>query len=726
MRSKGSGIIRKGLATAVAQRSQLVTTPSPQILLPGSSTQLQVNEVERDDAQGKRLSKTDRINPRRGLAKQKWLSLKDHGPDIFGTSETGGQVFGSVAMDRESLSDFLRWLNDVAPGLQYEYLTRGPNGNGTFCLDEEGLKFWHTYLSSYVDNLKARVFEYNTNIPEMMGAVKILHKLGTAMEIAIPHSPESGYQKHFLKSVAEVAKVAAEYGADVVIKRMVAGLSCKEVHTFGPKVFSILRDLGITKATLHAHGKSSAPATALFVKYGIEYEIPVVGIDTTHLGSGGFDAKGKMLAGTFPAVQDLCEELEKLKIPSPVTDAQWRILEERDLLLQKVNQDYVIISVNSVWTEKEKIEMGMPDGGESYTDVELKKSKFAQELGIDYDKACRLLVPFYVEFRSRFGGITSVTPGHKWIETGTILSMMRMIPKLKELALEKGIECSKLSNADVKGLLSKMSYMDLYDGLGIREMDPVTIDSLRNFKVPQGMPKKGEVFLSAKQMRNTLKQGAFSELGSDVKSQIIDASHSKNQVEAIAGPLVKEGVLPKEVLKKDEKDSKEPLSLIQNSGKRMYLESAGARKRLVEYRAAIEGYVKEGLDISKIGTMDDALAVALVTGDPEYVKTTILYGPVPSAEGLNQEQYQKELEIYNNRLVKKIPIGEVAPGRGWALQAAGGMISMPDMSEQSDDSMEVKIQKRDADNSWKAKVADMSCSPNQDGWVNDARRGGVA
>ena len=488
------------------------------------------------------------------------------------------------------------------------------------------------YLKFVNDQTKGRtafkVFDYNTNINEMEHCVKTLQKLGAKIEIAIPHTPEDSYQPFFVKKVEEAAKLAASVGADLSVKRMVTGLGVEDAKRVGGVVFPLALKYGIAAVGLHAHG-NVPEAAAEFVKSGIDHGVST-NTDFVHKGSGG----------TFPNIYDIGEALAKRNYNLEFSPQQLATLGEIDSIQQARDKRYTAIRVGGAWSEKSKIEMGMPDGGESYSVEAIGKSKYSKIAGVSPEAAKEVFEIYYKEFRERFAMPTSVTPGHKRIETGTIFSIEKTLEAiLPECKNKDGIDFAKVA----KTIKSK-THEELYEGLSVD-----IVDAFRNNKLPQKLSDDALKFLCAEHMKTTLKQDAFKGLPQEAKDLLIAASSNSDAVQDIAKKLVQENLLPKEVLT-GKQDKFCPISLVQASGERCYLESDKAPARYKDCHEKISERVAKG---AKVNNIDNAaiIAASLTGGDTTYVDGTYR-GSKPSAEGLTSEEHKKATaDFYVKNLV---------------------------------------------------------------------------
>lgn len=580
-------------------------------------------------------------------------SLNQQGEEHFGKLETGGQEYGSYVMSFRELTDLFGKMLEATPnGTEFRSLTRGGYGNSVAPLHAGDLE---KYLGFVNDQTKGRtafkVFDYNTNINEMQHCVKTLQKLGAKIEIAIPHTPEESYQPFFVKKVEEAAKLAAAVGADLSIKRMVTGLGVEDAKRVGGIVFPLALKYGIGAVGLHAHG-NVPEAAAEFVKTGIDHGVST-NTDFVHKGSGG----------TFPNIYDIGDALAKRNYNLEFSSQQLTTLGEIDNIQQGRDKRYAAIRVGGAWSEKSKIEMGMPDGGESYSVEAIGKSKYSKIAGVSPEAAKEIFEVYYKEFRERFAMPTSVTPGHKRIETGTIFSVEKTLETiLPECKNKDGIDFDKMAK-----MLKTQSHDQLYSGMSVD-----IVDAFRNDKLPQKLSDEAMKFLCAEHMKTTLKQDAFKGLHQEAKDLLVAASFNSEAVQDLAKKLVQENKLPPEVLTA-KADKFSPISLVQASGERAYLESDKAPERFKTCHEKISERVVEGTKVSNI-TNAAIIAAALTGGDITYVDGSYR-GVKPSAEGLTAEEHKKATaDFYVKNLVNlsankthSLPL----PGRMMELGADG-------------------------------------------------------
>ncbi len=552
-------------------------------------------------------------------------SLNQKGLAYFSRFESGGQEFGSYTMSFRNPVDLLKQYVAAMPnGTEIRSLTRGGYGNSVAPLNPKDLEKWMGLVNESTNGRTAfKIFDYNTFLPELQHCTQTAKQLGAKVEIAIPHSPEESYQPFFQKKVEEAAKFAAENGAGLSVKRMVAGLTVEEVRKVAHVVFAAAQKYGIKSVGLHAHGDVPA-AVAEFAKIGHDYGIQT-NVDFVHRGSGPrSDAPG-----TFSNIYDIGEQLAKRGIVVDLSAAQLGTLSDIDKLQQGRDKKYSAIRTGGAWTDSAKIAMGMPDGGESYSVEAIEKSSYSKKAGMDKQLANDIFEVYYKEFRERFGMPTSVTPGHKRIETGSIYSIEKTIDSVtQECTVDGKVDLSKVAKA-IKGL----THQQLYSG-----MSPEIIDAFRNNELPQPLSQDAFKFICSEHMKNTLKQGAFKDLPQESKDALISMADNSKAVEEFAKKLVKEKLLPEAVLVgKDEKFCKE--SLIQASGAREYLESQKAPERYTTCYQAISARVEQGAAVANIANAA-IIAAALTGGDTVYVDGSYR-GSLPSAAGLTKEEHKK-------------------------------------------------------------------------------------
>ncbi|MES2960929.1 MAG: hypothetical protein V4694_00925 [Pseudomonadota bacterium] len=559
-------------------------------------------------------------------------SLNQNGPRYFGKYETGGQEYGSQAMNFTNPLTSLRKVVKAMPnGTKLRSLTRGGYGNSVVSINPDDLEPWLQLVDEATEKRTvSKVFDYNTNLDELEHCVETLKKLGAQIEIAVPHSPEESYQPFFAIKVEEAAKFAAKHGADLSIKRMVTGLNVEEAKRLGEIVFPIALKYGIKSVGLHAHG-DVPEAVAEFMKAGIDHGI-IVNSDFVHKGSGPTPTS----PGTFPNFYDIREGLAKRGVTLNVSEKQVEILGEIDRLQQERDKSYVAVRAGGAWSEQDKIDMGMPDGGESYSVEAIEKSRYSKMPGMTPELSRKIFKVYYIEFRERFAKPTSVTPGHKRIETGAIYAIEKTID---EVLAKDGFDMEKIAKS-----LKAKSHAELYS-----DMSPEIVDAFRNNKLPLPLSEDALKFLCSENMKNTLKQEAFNGVAQVDKDRLIEMAHDSEAVAEESQRLIRGNILPLEVLiGKGEKFNK--LSLVQASGERKYLESAKAPKRYEKCFKEIAAKVDEGANVPEISTAAK-IAAALTGGETVYVNGTYR-GPKPSAENLTIQEYAEATKkFYTDNLV---------------------------------------------------------------------------
>lgn len=605
------------------------------------------NFVGRDHNQGAFRNGQVSTDPESLAVATHFDSLNQNGPSYFGKFEGGGQEPGATAMSfRDPLKMFKAYVDAMPNGTKIRSLTRGGFGNSVVPINSGDLGKWLSAINKETSGrTDLKIFDYNTNLEELERCVEIAKELGMEIEIAIPHSPEESYQPFFATKVDQAAKFAAKHGASLSVKRMVAGFTVEEAKRVGDIVFAAAIENGITSVGLHAHG-DVPEAVAEFAKVGHDHGV-LVNVDFVHKGSGPRpDAPG-----TFPSFYDIVEQLAKRGVNVSPSSEQVSILGKIDGICQKRDKAYKVLRVGGSWKDDSKVDMGMPDGGEAYSVEAIEKSPYSKLPGMNPQLAKDIFEVYYKEFRERFAMPTSVTPGHKRIETGAIYSIERTIEPILEGCKTDGVvDLDKVAEK-----LKSKTYEKLYSGLS-----PEIIDAFRNNKLPQPLTKEAFQFLCAENMRNTLKQGDFKDLIPAAKERLISMAHDSDAVKEFANQLVDGKLLPPEVLTGKDKEFCK-ISLVQASGERQYLESAKAPERFKACYEEISERAKEGF---KVGNINIAaiVAAAVTGGDTTYVNGTY-NGSLPSAEGLTKEEYLKAVaDFYANNLVSAVSRGVFKPG----------------------------------------------------------------
>lgn len=611
------------------QTAKTAFSTASKILLP-KKPMFKANYVIRDHNQGAFTNGQVPTDPDALEVLTHCDNLNQQGTEFFGMIETGGQEYGSYVMSFRELEELFKKMLAATPnGTKFRSLTRGGYGNSTVSLHPDDLEKYLTFVDEKTQGRTVfKDFDYNTNIAEMDHSVRVLQKRGAKIEIAVPHSPEDTYQPFFAQKVEEAAKYAASVGATISVKRMVTGLGEEDAKRVGGVVFPIALKYGITEVGLHAHG-NVPKAAAEFVKMGIDHGVST-NTDFVHKGSGG----------TFPNIYDIGDALAQRNYNLALSPKQLATLGEIDRIQQGRDKRYAAIRVGGAWSEKAKIEMGMPDGGESYSVEAINKSKYSKFAGVSPQAALDIFEVYYKEFRERFAKPTSVTPGHKRIETGTIFSIEKTLEAiLPECKSEEGLDLTKMAK-----IVKTKTHDQLYSGMNVD-----IVDAFRNNKLPQKLSDDAMKFLCAEHMKTTLKQDAFKDLHQEAKDLLVKASANSAEVKEIAAKLVQDNLLPKEVLTaKDDKFC--PISLVQASGERTYLESAKAPERFTACYQKISARVAEGAKVSNI-TNAAIIAASLTAGDTVYVDGSYR-GVKPSAEGLSAEEHKKATaEFYSKNAV---------------------------------------------------------------------------
>lgn len=630
------------------QIAKTAFSTASKILLPKKPT-FQANYVIRDHNQGAFTNGQVPTDPAALEVLTHFDSLNQQGPEHFGRLETGGQEYGSYVMSFRDLTELFAKVLEATPnGTEFRSLTRGGYGNSVAPLHAGDLEKYLEFVNEKTKGRTAfKVFDYNTNIAEMEHCVQTLKKVGAKIEIAVPHTPEESYQPFFAKKMEEAAKLAAAVGADLSVKRMVTGLGVEDAKRVGGVVFPLALKYGIGSVGLHAHG-NVPEAAAEFVKSGIDHGVST-NTDFVHKGSGG----------TFPNIYDLGDALAKRNYNLEFSPKQLATLGEIDSIQQGRDKSYAAIRVGGAWSEKAKVEMGMPDGGESYSVEAIGKSKYSKFAGVSPANALDIFEVYYKEFRERFAMPTSVTPGHKRIETGTIFSIEKTLETiLPECKNQDGIDFAKMAK-----MLKAQSHEQLYSGLNVD-----IVDAFRNDKLPQKLSEEAMKFLCAEHMKTTLKQDAFKGLHQEAKDLLVAASFNSEAVQDIAKKLVQEDKLPKEVLTAKE-DKFCPISLVQASGERTYLESDKAPERFKTCHEKISARVAEGAKVSSI-TNAAIVAAALTGGDTVYVDGSYR-GAKPSAEGLSAAEHKKATaEFYSKNAV------DLSANKSYSLPLPGKLMEL--------------------------------------------------
>lgn len=709
-------------------------------------TQILFHLVFRDDTQGKdQNKKTDRTHPVVAEAYRLWNELNEIGSYKFaGYIEAGGQSYGSTVMSYNSILKILLQFIESAPDTEIRSLARAVYVNSTFphsaAGDESDLYLSYKFLHDVVDKLVERLFDYNCNIEEMQPAIDVLLRLKAKIEFAIPHSPEGSYQPHFRRSVEKIAKIAGEYGADIAIKRMVDGLTPQEVYKFADFFFITAMQNGIKRATLHAHGEVNDAAAAFILK-GVEHQIPVVGVDIIHKGSGGFTSDGKLLPGTFPHIEAICKKLAESGLYLPISARQWESLRRIDELFQSLDITFSAAAVGkSHFTTPDKVKMGLPNGGESHTIAALHKKyhitsvttnaagekqqiseqlSLTEQLGISFEKLCDLFVPCYIQTRERFGGVTSVTPGHYRIQNATIKLIQNTIGSFHALAAEKQTQIQKVleifQDQNVQ-TAQKIQALEKYPEIVAQSGEILkALVILKNKKsskeekaaalaeiataVKEYLDSTPTVaLLTRSEVKEMLDKENYTNLFQDMDPATVDAFRNRftpspipdagfeflcqEHMRNILKLKVFENVTPekKNLLIANAAD-KNAVRIIAEElvneeilpGRVLTPDSKTSREieSLIQ-AAGLRIYLESASSKNKapeyretlkkykqegidIGDEEEALYMCLITADPLYVKVRALIGPSPSPEGLSKAQYEKALA--NHDALKMLALG---------------------------------------------------------------------
>ena len=572
---------------------------------------------------------------------------------IAGRMETGGQELGKCAETGVRVGHFLQEFHNLAPNIQLRSLSRGLYGNSVRPLHPEELKLWYNFVQSKGQDLGYKVFDYNSNFFELEGSAQLLQNIGPYNELAFPHSPEESYQEFFRKKLIEGGEFASRYGFRALsIKRMVAGLTEREVQNIAHWISDVALANGIEEVALHAHG-DTAIALANFVKIVKSYGIPKVSVDVVHDGSGTGKDRSENL--TFPGTLQTLEALDNVGVCPPISQRQYGIINDINKLAQDRDDAYNGIRVSATWSVQKKVDMGVPDGGESYTKIALMSSGLGGDLKISQEFLEQTIFPiFYINVRKHFGGLTSVTPGHKRAETIAIKAISNSIAKIKEYAEEKSVPISVLAESDFAKIIADSTIESLYSGVS----DQI-LDAFRNDEMPQELSEDVFSFICKSHMRNILKQSEFENLSYEDKEALIDASTDKDKVKKIASGLVESGTLPEEVLSDiNNGGSYSKMSVVDHSGKREYSEAASVPNRIESYRKALDKMLKKHDIKMSNKEKEEAVAEIILTGDPAYLEAALTKGPQPSAKGLSKEEHQKAvLEYMQSKPKEKDPTG---------------------------------------------------------------------
>jgi hypothetical protein len=586
--------------------------------------------------------------------------LNDKGAKIFGYFETGGQEPGSHFMNYRNPDElFTKLTENASSNVEFRHLIRGAYGNSTEPLHGDDLEKWVNYVNSATQGKTVfKVFDYNSNIAEFEECVKIIKASGAKVEIAIPHSPdeEKGCKDFFKAKVEELCEFAGKNGADISVKRMVAGLKVEEAEEIADIVFSTAKRHGIQKVGLHAHG-DNPEAVAAFIKKGIDNGISV---------NADFGYEG---SNAFPSAKSIVQALEKMGVESGITKEQVDVLDSMNDTQVKRDQKYEFVKARTGWTTEQKEKMGMPDGGESYSLEAIEKTgtsalggylkslamhlKGKEENDIThndifdekvFNMAKDVFEVAYLETRKRFGMPTGVTPGHKRIETLTIYAANKVVDSIITdcISSDKTLDREKLSE-----LISSKTHQDLYSGAG--KSSPDIIDAFRNDLLPKKLDKDAMVFLCSEHMQKTLTQKAFDGLTKEEKGSIITeieksygetAEFYKNNEQTRHDDVFKKvkefvdaGKLPSEVLtSKDEKFN--PISLMQAHGRREYVEGAKAREKFTKCLDELKEKVSQGAEVTD-ETKQATFAATLALGNINYVNGITYDNHVVDENGKN-------------------------------------------------------------------------------------------
>lgn len=601
-----------------------------------SKTQISLNCVIRDHDQSAYANNMNStLDPRYFQVVQLWNQGNKAGDDkFFGHFETGGQEPGKTAMNCRDSGKLYATLHKYAPDTWLRSLSRSCYGNAVFPLHPNDLKKWYSYVHNSGKKVIFKVFDYNTNFEEMDVALRTIHEIGAPIELAVPHSPDPLYFDFFAKKIEAAALVAKKFGATISCKRMVNGLTEAE----GQKIGSILAPLamkhGIHDITLHAHG-DVPNAIAAFLHECSQHGIKNARGDIVHAGSGG----------TFPNYYDVANKLAQLGTKINPSQGQLDILKEIDRIQQERDKRFLCVRVGGAFTVADKVAMGMPDGGESYTVEAIIKAGLSKKYRITEPKTQDIFQEYYKEFRERFGMVVSVTPGHKRIEEGAITSMLNTIDWLKELAAENEVSLKDIDPKVVRAALKKLDYQTLYAGL-----NPKTVDAFRNNELPLKLSHEAIEYLCKAHMTEMLTNKEFDGLEQEFKDNLILVATETEQVAELVDQLVGYGKIPDFAAKREHEDY-HPLSLVQASGIRKYMEGVGAKETGPKYREVLEGLEKGGLPVSKtFGSMDAAEAMTIICGTHSYIETACKHGPFPTPEGLTIQEFNKQFANFKKKL----------------------------------------------------------------------------
>lgn len=603
------------------------------------------NHVWRDLTQVKNGNAEDAFHPLVQNAVALVAATNQFETPVYRAFEYGGQQPGSTAMKGLLPGDEMAILRSILGDIPLRVLFRGMNGNSLGAHTPESLEKWIGYLKPYGVILKQ--FQYICDPDELAPSIEIASRLSVAQEVAIPHSPDAGYLSFFEHSLNQLGPMAASVGS-ISIKRMVAGLTEREVMELAKIFFPKAAQLAIPKVTLHAHDDVNE-ACALFLQLAAEYGEKLnfafePSVDVAHKGSGEVGHPD-----LFPTIFDIAEILDKKGYSLPISDEQYQLIAASDKAFDAVDQAYAAVNIpTNAFTRKERVHMGMPDGGYFYSYQAVVQARFHENVDLTKEQALKLFIPCYIFFRKAFGMPTSVTPGHKRIEMGTIVMMRNMMEKLIAAAKKDKKPLPTWSEEEVIAFLEKQDYHDLF-----ANMDAATIDAFRNYYLPQPLTDRAKAFLSEAHMTNFLKQPLFDFLDPEEKDELIVNALSKDHVLRITEKLVAEKKLPAVCLSSQTTDLRH--SLYHAAGRRAYIESARATDQFTANIEQLRKWRVQGI----IGKSEDPIltdtlvaTAGLCLPVPEGMRAILRrdHQPVP-APHIPAASYQKATVLWQNHVV---------------------------------------------------------------------------
>ncbi|MBT4921553.1 MAG: hypothetical protein HON23_00895 [Rickettsiales bacterium] len=555
--------------------------------------------------------------------------------------EDGGQTSNaSMEIAERPASEGLSQVAIDTRSGPIRYLTRH-TGNRLKPMHKDDLQRWYRYVDRHGVNVIFKLFHFNNKFRELEQAIDIIVRNNYKLELAIPHTPGSEHMPFFIRKVREAILILKDIPeGKLSVKRMVTGLTIEEAREMAHIIFPLALEHGVDEVSLHAHGNCNgmiAKACAEFIAIGIEHGIKAVNADTVP----GLKYQNTL----FPTVADITHELYNAHgiEARPRGEELERFDEINHIQGHIVEPSLAGVNVSGFWSDHDKLFMGMPDGGESFSVAAIQRSGICTSLNINLQQAGQIFKFYYRNNRDNIS-TNSVTPGHAIVETMTNIQISNTIDDIKKFAASKGKAVYSLDQDELRELydtaLKSIPLKKLYANIPADYIDTFRDGVSDDDAYSRPFSPEIKELLCEMHMEHVLKQDTFKDLSQDLKDRLVSASRSKQEVCHIV--LVARHQAEPSLLHDMLLDDTQPYnqrSLVQAAGGREYIEM----DKVGEVGPRLEEqFREEGLSGK---ALQDKVAEAISVGT-DFIENMLKNGPAPSPHTLTSAGFVNATAVH--------------------------------------------------------------------------------